>query len=168
MRVYDLARNLGTESKTVIARAQALGLDIDHASDALTDDEQAALRGAFAVTETPAETPAETPTSAETAPEMSAETPTGELFVAAETSAETAPETAPETASETALDEPPSGGDSGALALLGSYVLARRPSLSTAGGDCAVQAGESVDADTWAALPEWARDHFDRADTGAA
>ena len=151
MRVYDLARDLSTDSKTVIARAQALGLDIDHASDALTDDEQAALRGAFAVTETPAETPAETPTSAETP----AESPTGELFVAAET--------APETAPETALDEPPSGGDSDALALLGSYVLARRPSLSTAGGDCAVQAGESVDADPWAALPEWARDYFDPA-----
>lgn len=48
MRVYDLARELGHESRAVVATAKMLGLDIDHASDALTKDEQTALRGALA------------------------------------------------------------------------------------------------------------------------
>ncbi|HEX9856096.1 MAG TPA: translation initiation factor IF-2 [Acidimicrobiia bacterium] len=44
MRVYELARDLGVESKDLLARAQDLGLDVKTASSGLDDDTAALLR----------------------------------------------------------------------------------------------------------------------------
>ena len=43
-RVYELARDLGRESKEVLARAQELGLDVKTASSGLDEDAAALVR----------------------------------------------------------------------------------------------------------------------------
>ena len=44
MRVYELARDLGKESKDVLARVQELGIDVKTASSGLSDDDAALVR----------------------------------------------------------------------------------------------------------------------------
>jgi translation initiation factor IF-2 len=41
MRVYELARELGLESKDVLERAQELGIEVKTASSGLDDDSEA-------------------------------------------------------------------------------------------------------------------------------
>ncbi len=47
MRVYELARELGLESKDVLARAQELGIDVKTASSGIDDDAAGLIRLAF-------------------------------------------------------------------------------------------------------------------------
>ena len=44
MRVYELAREVGMESKDVLARAQELGIDVSTASSGLSDDDAALVK----------------------------------------------------------------------------------------------------------------------------
>ena len=72
VRVYELARDLGLESKDLLERAQELGFDVKTASSGLDEDAAATLRSAYeAVTKTTVEPEA---TAAE--PEAIAEQPT--------------------------------------------------------------------------------------------
>ncbi len=48
MRVYELARDLGLDSKVVLEQAQALGLDVKTASSGLDDESAELLRLAIA------------------------------------------------------------------------------------------------------------------------
>ncbi|MEA1903782.1 MAG: translation initiation factor IF-2 [Actinomycetota bacterium] len=59
MRVYELARELGVDSKEVMAQAGELGLEVKTASSGLTDEAAALLRMAFAPEEKSDESPAE-------------------------------------------------------------------------------------------------------------
>ena len=52
MRVYELARELGIDSKEVVAQAQELGLEVKTASSGLDDEGAALLKLAFAPDET--------------------------------------------------------------------------------------------------------------------
>jgi translation initiation factor IF-2 len=61
-RVYELARDLGRESKEVLARAQELGLDVKTASSGLDEDAAALVRLSFEETDRAS---AEAPGSAE-------------------------------------------------------------------------------------------------------
>ena len=61
-RVYELARDLGRESKEVLARAQELGLDVKTASSGLDEDAGALVRLSFEETDRAS---AEAPGSAE-------------------------------------------------------------------------------------------------------
>ena len=102
MRVYELARDLGIDSKEVLAQAQELGLEVKTASSGMDDEGVALVRLAFApeeITETPVEAetqPAgeaiteETPAEPEPAPEQPdggeesvPETPEQEIQIAA-------------------------------------------------------------------------------------
>ncbi|MDH3731666.1 MAG: translation initiation factor IF-2 N-terminal domain-containing protein, partial [Acidimicrobiia bacterium] len=75
MRVYELARDLGQESKDVLARAQELGLDVTTASSGLDDESAEIIKLSYAdTTSTPPA--AETPAAAEEAP--AAEPPVAE------------------------------------------------------------------------------------------
>ena len=83
MRVYELARELGLESKEVLARAQDLGVEVSTASSGLDDDSAELVRLSYqeeqeeAVTEEPAtaEAPAEpeAPAAEESSEEESSE-----------------------------------------------------------------------------------------------
>ena len=66
-RVYELARELGLESKDVLERARELGLEVKTASSGLDEDGVALLRLSYEETSTPA-TPA-----ADAAPEPESE-----------------------------------------------------------------------------------------------
>lgn len=57
MRVYELARDLGVESKDVLAQAEELDIEVKTASSGLSDEEAELLRLAF----TPADEPAAEP-----------------------------------------------------------------------------------------------------------
>ena len=48
MRVYELARDLGVESKDLLTRAQELGVDVKTASSGLGDDDAELLRLSYA------------------------------------------------------------------------------------------------------------------------
>ena len=132
MRVYELARELGIESKAVVAAAAALALDVNHANDALTPEEQAALRAHLS------------PEAAE--PEATPDPPGDEAEAGPDVGAPSEPVEA--TGAEPTGAEPTGAGATG-------YVLVRKASVN------AVQRGETIDAATWAAYPEWARAHFD-------
>jgi translation initiation factor IF-2 len=54
MRVYELARDLGLESKDVLARAQDLGIEVKTASSGLDDDSEALLRLSYEEEQAPA------------------------------------------------------------------------------------------------------------------
>lgn len=58
MRVYELARDLGVDSKDVLEQAQALGLDVNTASSGLDEETAELLRLAVAGDEPPAATEA--------------------------------------------------------------------------------------------------------------
>jgi translation initiation factor IF-2 len=64
MRVYELARELGMESKDVLARAQELGVDVSTASSGLSDDDAALVKLSYEEESAPAETAAEAPEAA--------------------------------------------------------------------------------------------------------
>jgi len=93
-RVYELARELGRESKEVLERAQELDLDVKTASSGLDEDAVALVRMSFE--ENAAATPA--PAAAEEAPsepeEAAAPTPEPEAAPEAPASAAPAPATA--------------------------------------------------------------------------
>jgi translation initiation factor IF-2 len=73
MRVYELARELGLDSKEVLAQAQDLGVDVKTASSGLDDESAELVRLAFAPEEEPvAEEESPEP---EAAPEAEEETP---------------------------------------------------------------------------------------------
>ena len=76
-RVYELARELGLESKDVLARAQELGLDVKTASSGLDEDGAALVRLSYEDESTtatePAEAAAETPAAAAAEPAAVAE-----------------------------------------------------------------------------------------------
>ena len=55
MRVYELARELGLDSKEVLEQAQELGLEVKTASSGLDDEGAELIRLAFAPEETPQE-----------------------------------------------------------------------------------------------------------------
>ena len=80
-RVYELARDLGLESKDVLARAQELGIEVKTASSGLDEDAAALVRLSYE--ETAAE-PSETPS------------PDPELEVEADVEVELEPDTEPE------------------------------------------------------------------------
>ncbi len=74
MRVYELARDLGLESKDVLARAQELGIDAKTASSGLSDDDAALVRLSYEEEKAPAPAaaepaPAAAPAGAETTAE---------------------------------------------------------------------------------------------------
>jgi translation initiation factor IF-2 len=100
MRVYELARELGVDSKEVLARAEELGLDLKTASSGIDEGGTEMIRRSFApedASEPVAEvTPAEAPVAEDTVPESAvAEEPVAEEPVAEETPAEaTEPEEA--------------------------------------------------------------------------
>ena len=67
MRVYELARELGVDSKEVVARALELGIDVKTASSGLSDQAAESVRVSLTspphVSDTePPEPPAEPPT----------------------------------------------------------------------------------------------------------
>jgi translation initiation factor IF-2 len=63
MRIYELARDLGLESKEVLARAQELGIEVKTASSGLDEDSEALLRLSYEEEAAPpaAEEPGEIP-----------------------------------------------------------------------------------------------------------
>lgn len=89
VRLYDLARELGQESKDVLARALELGLDVKTASSGVEEDAAALVRASFG-----------DDVEAPTAEEPAAEAPSVEEAVAEEVVAE-------EAVSEPASDEDP-------------------------------------------------------------
>jgi translation initiation factor IF-2 len=64
MRVYELARDLGLESKDVLARVQELGIDAKTASSGLSDDDAALVRLSYEEEKAPAPAPATAPAAA--------------------------------------------------------------------------------------------------------
>lgn len=71
-RIYEIARDLGIESKDALAKAQELGLDVKTASSGLEASDAAVLKAALAadapaVVEAPAEKPTEPEAASETA-----------------------------------------------------------------------------------------------------
>ncbi|WKZ82619.1 MAG: translation initiation factor IF-2 [Acidimicrobiia bacterium] len=88
MRVYELARDLGMDSKDVLQRAHDLGLDVKTASSGLSDDDIALIRLSYEDEKAPAVTPAEP------APVAEAEIGAGAADETAET--EPAPEARPD------------------------------------------------------------------------
>ncbi|HJQ76254.1 MAG TPA: translation initiation factor IF-2 [Acidimicrobiia bacterium] len=95
MRVYELARELGLDSKEVLEQAQELGLEVKTASSGLDDEGADLVRLAFAPEET-VETPADEAAAAETV---------GEGAPVEEPSADARGAVAAEP--ETVADEPP-------------------------------------------------------------
>ena len=73
MRVYELARDLGVDSKEVLAHAKELGIEVKTASSGLTDEAAELLRLAFAPEEE--ETTAEAETAVKEKPVVADETP---------------------------------------------------------------------------------------------
>jgi translation initiation factor IF-2 len=74
MRVYELARELGLDSKEVLAQARELGFEVKTASSGLDDESAELVRLAFAPEEEPvAEEEAPEPEAEEEAPEPEAE-----------------------------------------------------------------------------------------------
>jgi translation initiation factor IF-2 len=101
MRVYELARELGVDSKEVLARAEELGLDLKTASSGIDEGGTEMIRRSFApedASEPVAEvTPAEAPVAEDTVPESAvAEEPVAEEPVAEEPVAEETPAEATE------------------------------------------------------------------------
>ncbi|MGB5732332.1 MAG: translation initiation factor IF-2 N-terminal domain-containing protein, partial [Acidimicrobiia bacterium] len=84
-RVYELARDLGLESKDVLARAQELGIEVKTASSGLDEDAAALVRLSYE------ETAADSPEQPSPDPEL-------EVEAAVEVSVE--PDTEPETDEE--------------------------------------------------------------------
>ena len=76
MRVYELARDLGLDSKVVLEQAHALGLDVKTASSGLDDESAELLRLAIAGDE-PEAAPEAEPAAPEAEPEPEAETQVG-------------------------------------------------------------------------------------------
>jgi len=70
MRVYELARELGVDSKEVLEQAVALGLEVKTASSGIDDESAEVIRLAFAPTEA---TEATEPEAAPETPEAEAE-----------------------------------------------------------------------------------------------
>jgi translation initiation factor IF-2 len=64
MRVYELARDLGLESKDVLARVQELGIDAKTASSGLSDDDAALVRLSYEEEKAPAPAPGAAPAAA--------------------------------------------------------------------------------------------------------
>jgi len=54
MRVYELARELGLESKDVLARVIDLGIDVKTASSGISDDDAALVRLSYDEEKVPA------------------------------------------------------------------------------------------------------------------
>ncbi|MFB3110300.1 MAG: translation initiation factor IF-2 N-terminal domain-containing protein, partial [Acidimicrobiia bacterium] len=74
MRVYELARDLGVDSKEVLAHAGELEIDVKTASSGLSDEAAELLRLAFApADESPAEEPVEETAGEETVVEADEE-----------------------------------------------------------------------------------------------
>ncbi len=73
-RIYEIARDLGIESKDALGKAQELGLDVKTASSGLEASDAAVLKAALAA-DAPvvAEAPADTVTEPEAAPEPAIE-----------------------------------------------------------------------------------------------
>jgi len=71
MRVYELARDLGLESKDVLARVQELGIDAKTASSGLSDDDAALVRLSYEEEKAPAPAAAAEPIAADAAPPAS-------------------------------------------------------------------------------------------------
>lgn len=86
MRVYELARELGIESKEVLAQAEELGIDVKTASSGLDDESTELLRLAFSPEEEAATPPAESSQE----PVEATEVVTAEEPVEAEAEPETA------------------------------------------------------------------------------
>jgi translation initiation factor IF-2 len=77
MRAYELARELGVESKEVLARAADLGIKVTSASSGLDDDAAALIRLAFEETAAAEEAAAEAvPAAAQVAPPAEVPAPT--------------------------------------------------------------------------------------------
>ncbi len=66
-RIYELARELGLESKDVLARAQELGLEVKTASSSVDEDEAGLLKLSYQEEsgDQPAEAATEEPTEVE-------------------------------------------------------------------------------------------------------
>src|SRR5690606_30807819 len=73
MRVYELARELGIDSKEVMSQAEDLSIDVKTASSGLSPEDEELLRLAFSGDETAEDEPAETETVASAEPEPAAE-----------------------------------------------------------------------------------------------
>ncbi len=93
MRVYELARDLGLESKDVLEQAKELGLDVKTASSGLDAEGAELVRMAFAADEAP---------TAEAAPAVAAADPEPEPAPEVEPAPAAEPETEPE--AETDVD----------------------------------------------------------------
>jgi translation initiation factor IF-2 len=114
MRVYELARELGVESKEVLAQAEELGLEVKTASSGLDDDGAELVRLAFApeaaeapeapeASEAGAVVSEPGPTEAEPGAAEEGEDEDAAVGVAAEEEEETTVEPEPESAPGTAL-----------------------------------------------------------------
>ncbi len=77
-RVYELARELGLESKDVLARAQELGYDVKTASSGLEEDQAAVVAKSFEAAAEPEAEPEGEPAAVPEAPEAEAEAPAEE------------------------------------------------------------------------------------------
>ena len=103
MRVYEIARELGLESKVVLEQAQALGLDVKTASSGVDDEGAELVRMAFASDEAPADAapePAAAPEPVATQEHAVAEEPVVEVEPAIEDSVDAAEADAAEPAAE--------------------------------------------------------------------
>jgi translation initiation factor IF-2 len=74
MRVYELARDLGIDSKEIMAQAAELGLEVKTASSGLSDEDVQLLRLALSPDEPSAEAPVEAPAEAPAAEAVQPET----------------------------------------------------------------------------------------------
>jgi translation initiation factor IF-2 len=103
VRVYEIARELGLESKVVLEQAQALGLDVKTASSGVDDEGAELVRMAFASDEAPADAapePAAAPEPVATQEHAVAEEPVVEVEPAIEDSVDAAEADAAEPAAE--------------------------------------------------------------------
>jgi translation initiation factor IF-2 len=103
VRVYEIARELGLESKVVLEQAQALGLDVKTASSGVDDEGAELVRMAFASDEAPADAapePAAAPEPLATEEHAVAEEPVVEVEPAIEDSVDAAEADAAEPVAE--------------------------------------------------------------------
>ena len=99
MRVYELARDLGLESKEVLEQAKELGLDVKTASSGLDAEGAELVRMAFAADEAPTAEAEPAVAAADPEPE-----PAPEVEPAPAAEPEVEPEAEPETESEAETD----------------------------------------------------------------
>ena len=117
VRVYELARDLGRESKDVLERAQELGLEVKTASSGLDEDSVALVRMSYdgATATDSAEEP--TPVAETPAPTVDEAAPVADESASATDAEETSP--AAETAAPEAEGEPADADDGDERVLLG-------------------------------------------------